>query len=300
MWTSSRSARQARPRPQRSRDGPRRRHPARSQEPASRPGWPALLIGPSALGDRVHPRLGRLVRTIERFCNLERDRPARISFNEIAEIASQGSSSSHRRRHRGRCPRASPPSLGAAPAGKPMMIPTLRVDRLAWPDGSYRQSPAPRAPGGVPRREAWIVLGGCQLRDRDRRANGTSRARRLAHSRHRTRRWIRRTVGSARSHRSRLPPDYLRSREYSETVMGSAPDLFGLDLPPGFEDPWKLHHRGRRGLHCSQPSAASRLRTSKCEVWWPGVEWRSLANPYDGRAERSTAGVSEPSPIAPR
>jgi sporulation protein YlmC with PRC-barrel domain len=54
--------------------------------PGEPPRLAAILIGPSALGDRVHPGLGRFVRMIERFCNLTHDRPARIDFTDIAEI----------------------------------------------------------------------------------------------------------------------------------------------------------------------------------------------------------------------
>ena len=54
--------------------------------PGEPPRLAAILIGPSVLGDRVHPRLGGLVRVIERFFNLNRNRPARIDFADISEI----------------------------------------------------------------------------------------------------------------------------------------------------------------------------------------------------------------------
>jgi hypothetical protein len=46
----------------------------------------AIVIGPAALGDRLHPRLGRLVRRIERWLGLDRNRPARIVFGDIDSI----------------------------------------------------------------------------------------------------------------------------------------------------------------------------------------------------------------------
>ena len=46
----------------------------------------AVLIGPAALGDRVHPRLGRLVRWIERRFGVDHNRPARVEFADIEHI----------------------------------------------------------------------------------------------------------------------------------------------------------------------------------------------------------------------
>jgi sporulation protein YlmC with PRC-barrel domain len=46
----------------------------------------ALLIGPSALGDRLHPAVGRVVRRIEKRFGLDRDRPARVAFADVDEI----------------------------------------------------------------------------------------------------------------------------------------------------------------------------------------------------------------------
>lgn len=46
----------------------------------------AILIGPSALAERLHPRLGRLVRTLENRLDVGRDRPTRIDFTDIDEI----------------------------------------------------------------------------------------------------------------------------------------------------------------------------------------------------------------------
>ena len=46
----------------------------------------AILIGPSVLADRLHPRLGRAVRGIEKLFHLDRDRPTRIDFADVDEI----------------------------------------------------------------------------------------------------------------------------------------------------------------------------------------------------------------------
>jgi hypothetical protein len=46
----------------------------------------AILIGPSVLGERLHPRLGRLVNALEKRLGLDRDRPTRIDFAEIDDF----------------------------------------------------------------------------------------------------------------------------------------------------------------------------------------------------------------------
>ena len=46
----------------------------------------AILIGPAALGDRLHPAVGRAVRRIEKSFGLDEDRPARVAFADIDEI----------------------------------------------------------------------------------------------------------------------------------------------------------------------------------------------------------------------
>jgi hypothetical protein len=46
----------------------------------------AVLIGPAALGDRLHSALGRLVRRIERRFGVDQNRPARIAFADIDDI----------------------------------------------------------------------------------------------------------------------------------------------------------------------------------------------------------------------
>ena len=43
----------------------------------------AILIGPAALGDRLHPRIGRWIRAVERQLALPRDRPVQIAFEKI-------------------------------------------------------------------------------------------------------------------------------------------------------------------------------------------------------------------------
>jgi hypothetical protein len=49
----------------------------------------ALLIGPAALGDRLHPAVGRLVRRIEKRFGVDEDRPARIAFTDVDAIESR-------------------------------------------------------------------------------------------------------------------------------------------------------------------------------------------------------------------
>lgn len=46
----------------------------------------AVLIGPAALGDRLHPALGRLVRRIDRRFGVDQNRPARVDFADIDHI----------------------------------------------------------------------------------------------------------------------------------------------------------------------------------------------------------------------
>jgi len=46
----------------------------------------AVLIGPAALGDRLHPAVGRVVRRIEKSFGVDEDRPARIAFADIDAI----------------------------------------------------------------------------------------------------------------------------------------------------------------------------------------------------------------------
>ena len=46
----------------------------------------AIVIGPAALGDRLHPSIGRLVRRIEKRLALGQNRPAQIEFADIDHI----------------------------------------------------------------------------------------------------------------------------------------------------------------------------------------------------------------------
>jgi sporulation protein YlmC with PRC-barrel domain len=46
----------------------------------------AILIGPSALGDRLHPALGRFVRRIEKRFGLDQNRPVQIDFADVDDI----------------------------------------------------------------------------------------------------------------------------------------------------------------------------------------------------------------------
>ena len=45
-----------------------------------------LLIGPAALGSRVHPALGRFMTRLETLLGIERDRPCRISVEDVEEV----------------------------------------------------------------------------------------------------------------------------------------------------------------------------------------------------------------------
>lgn len=45
-----------------------------------------LLIGPAALGSRLHPALGRLVTALERRLGVDRDRPSRIDIGDVEHI----------------------------------------------------------------------------------------------------------------------------------------------------------------------------------------------------------------------
>lgn len=46
----------------------------------------AILIGPSALGSRLHPALGRLASAVERWFDLDRDRPTTIDCADVDEV----------------------------------------------------------------------------------------------------------------------------------------------------------------------------------------------------------------------
>jgi sporulation protein YlmC with PRC-barrel domain len=59
------------------------------QEPGQPVRLAAVLIGPAALGDRLHPALGRLVRRIERWFGVDQDRPARIGVADIDHVGTK-------------------------------------------------------------------------------------------------------------------------------------------------------------------------------------------------------------------
>jgi len=46
----------------------------------------AILIGPIALGDRLHPAIGRLVRALEKRMRLDARRPVHIDFGDITAV----------------------------------------------------------------------------------------------------------------------------------------------------------------------------------------------------------------------
>ncbi len=46
----------------------------------------ALLIGPVALGERLHPSIGRFVGVLERKLGLDPGRPVRVEFDDIERV----------------------------------------------------------------------------------------------------------------------------------------------------------------------------------------------------------------------
>jgi hypothetical protein len=46
----------------------------------------AILIGPSILGERLHPRLGRWVRALEHRFGVDAHRPTRVDMHDVAEV----------------------------------------------------------------------------------------------------------------------------------------------------------------------------------------------------------------------
>ena len=56
------------------------------EQGAGPPRLAALLIGPSVLGSRLQPALGRLVSAVERRLGLDRGRPVRIGFEDVDQI----------------------------------------------------------------------------------------------------------------------------------------------------------------------------------------------------------------------
>ena len=49
----------------------------------------AILIGPSVLGERLHPRIGRWVRALEQRLGVHANRPTRVDMSEVADITSK-------------------------------------------------------------------------------------------------------------------------------------------------------------------------------------------------------------------
>ena len=45
----------------------------------------AILIGPSVLAERLHPRLGRWVAALERRCGLDAGRPVRVALADVTD-----------------------------------------------------------------------------------------------------------------------------------------------------------------------------------------------------------------------
>jgi sporulation protein YlmC with PRC-barrel domain len=46
----------------------------------------AILIGPAALGSRLHPALGRFATAVERWFDLDRNRPTRIDCADVVDV----------------------------------------------------------------------------------------------------------------------------------------------------------------------------------------------------------------------
>jgi sporulation protein YlmC with PRC-barrel domain len=56
------------------------------QEAGRPPRLAAIVIGPTALGSRLHPALGRLASAVEGWFDLGRDRPAKIDCADIEDV----------------------------------------------------------------------------------------------------------------------------------------------------------------------------------------------------------------------
>lgn len=57
-----------------------------AQDAGQPPRLSAILIGPAALGSRLHPALGRLATAAERWLGVVRDQPAAIDCAEIDDV----------------------------------------------------------------------------------------------------------------------------------------------------------------------------------------------------------------------
>ncbi len=56
------------------------------QKAGQPPRLAAILIGPVALGSRLHPALGRLASAVERWCDLDRERPTKIDCADVDDV----------------------------------------------------------------------------------------------------------------------------------------------------------------------------------------------------------------------
>lgn len=58
-------------------------------DPDGPPRLAAILIGPSVLGERLHPRLGRWVTALEARLGINADRPTRVDMGDVADVTSK-------------------------------------------------------------------------------------------------------------------------------------------------------------------------------------------------------------------
>jgi hypothetical protein len=54
--------------------------------PTGRPRLAAILIGPSILAERLHPRFGRWIRALEHRFGVDANRPTRVEMKDVADI----------------------------------------------------------------------------------------------------------------------------------------------------------------------------------------------------------------------
>jgi sporulation protein YlmC with PRC-barrel domain len=59
------------------------------QRPGEPPRLASILIGASVLGERVHPRVGRLLAWVERACGLANVRPIAIAAGHVTAVGKQ-------------------------------------------------------------------------------------------------------------------------------------------------------------------------------------------------------------------
>ena len=212
-------ARQERRRSEWTRNGPGRRHSAgRRARPAR-----------SSRGHRHWPRcarpstaafVGRLVRRMEQWCGLDRNRPRRSTSLR---------STAWRRRSRYvsrsarplLTPRTAPAGMGAAAAGGPMSRTSLRLDRLVGRTvyaGNNRRVGRLEEFRAERRGTGWIIS---RVRCRDCRPSGTAGPWSAPHTWFRPPPWIRRPVESTR-------PGGRRSAAAHVFGVGSATRVNGM------------------------------------------------------------------------